>query len=62
MRQLRVSAWAITNPIPVTVIFAALTLAGVISYLLLPVKQFPNVSFPAVTVTVTQNGASPAEL
>ncbi|WP_293682978.1 efflux RND transporter permease subunit, partial [uncultured Phenylobacterium sp.] len=62
MRQLRVSAWAITNPIPVVVIFAALTLAGLVSYLLLPVKQFPNVSFPAVTVTVTQNGASPAEL
>ncbi|HEX8388996.1 MAG TPA: efflux RND transporter permease subunit [Sphingomonas sp.] len=62
MRQLRISAWAIQNPIPVVVVFAAMTLAGVFAYLMLPVKQFPDVSFPAVLVTVTQNGASPAEL
>jgi hydrophobic/amphiphilic exporter-1 (mainly G- bacteria), HAE1 family len=62
MRQLRISAWAIQNPIPVVVIFAALTLAGVFAFLLLPMKQFPDASFPAVSVTVTQNGASPAEL
>jgi HAE1 family hydrophobic/amphiphilic exporter-1 len=62
MRQFRISAWAIQNPIPVVVIFAALTLAGVFAYLMLPMKQFPDASFPAVSVTVTQNGASPAEL
>ncbi|HEU0043125.1 efflux RND transporter permease subunit [Sphingomonas sp.] len=62
MRQIRVSAWAIQNPIPVVVLFAALTLAGIFAYLMLPVKQFPDASFPAVSVTVTQNGASPAEL
>ena len=61
-RHLRLSAWAIENPIIVTVVFMALTIAGIIAYMLLPVKQFPNVSFPAVTVTITQNGASPAEL
>jgi HAE1 family hydrophobic/amphiphilic exporter-1 len=62
MRHLRISAWAIQNPIIVTVVFAALTIAGVFAYLVLPVKQFPNISFPAVTVSVSQNGASPAEL
>jgi HAE1 family hydrophobic/amphiphilic exporter-1 len=60
--QLRISAWAIKNPIPVAVVFIALLIAGVGAYLSLPVKQFPDVSFPAVTVTVTQSGAAPGEL
>jgi len=60
--QLRVSAWAIKNPIPVAVVFIALIIAGVGCYLGLPVKQFPNVSFPAVVVTVTQSGAAPGEM
>jgi hypothetical protein len=60
--QLRISAWAIQNPIPVAVLFVLLSIAGFLSYGQLPIKQFPNVSFPAVAVTVTQNGASPSEL
>ena len=62
MAQLRVSAWAIRNPIPVAVVFIALIIAGLGSYLGLPIKQFPNVSFPAVVVTVTQSGAAPGEM
>jgi HAE1 family hydrophobic/amphiphilic exporter-1 len=62
MNHLRISAWAIRNPIPVTVLFILLTVAGLFSYAQLPIKQFPNVSFPAVVVTVTQNGASAQEL
>ena len=53
MAELRVSAWAIRNPIPVAVLFIALVIAGLAAYAALPVKQFPNVSFPAVLVTVT---------
>ncbi|WP_184722321.1 efflux RND transporter permease subunit [Caulobacter sp.] len=60
--QLRISAWAIKNPTPVAVVFIALLIAGIGAYLGLPVKQFPDVSFPAVTVTVTQSGAAPGEL
>jgi HAE1 family hydrophobic/amphiphilic exporter-1 len=59
---LRISAWAIRNPVPVTVLFLALLLAGVIAYSRLPVKQFPNLSFPLVSVTVTQSGAAPAAM
>ena len=62
MAQLRVSAWAIKNPIPVAVVFIALIIAGLGCYMALPIKQFPNVSFPAVVVTVTQSGAAPGEL
>jgi HAE1 family hydrophobic/amphiphilic exporter-1 len=60
--ELRISAWAIKNPIPVAVLFIALMIAGIGCYLTLPIKQFPNVEFPAVTVTVTQSGAAPGEM
>jgi HAE1 family hydrophobic/amphiphilic exporter-1 len=59
---MKISAWGIRNPIPVTVLFLALSIAGIVSYFFLSVKQFPDVSFPVVSVTVTQNGAAPAEL
>ncbi len=58
----RISAWAIQNPVPVAVLFIALILAGMVSYTGLPIKQFPNVQFPMVSVTVTQNGAAPSEM
>ncbi|WP_454761355.1 efflux RND transporter permease subunit [Caulobacter segnis] len=60
--ELQISAWAIKNPIPVAVLFLALMIAGIGCYLGLPIKQFPNVEFPAVTVTVTQSGAAPGEM
>jgi len=61
-RGFAISSWAIRNPVPVAVLFIAMVLAGAISYGGLPVKQFPNVQFPLVNVTVTQNGAAAAEL
>jgi len=60
--ELRISGWAIRNPIPVIVLFLALVLAGLISYTALPIKNYPNLSFPAVMVTVTRNGAAPSEM
>jgi len=57
-----ISAWGIKNPIAVGVIFIALLLFGLVAYTRLPIKLFPNVTFPAVTVTVTQSGAAPAEM
>jgi HAE1 family hydrophobic/amphiphilic exporter-1 len=59
---LRISAWAIRNPVPVTVLFAGLVLAGVIAYFGLAVKNFPDVQFPGVSVTITQSGAAPGEI
>jgi HAE1 family hydrophobic/amphiphilic exporter-1 len=60
--KLRISALAIRNPIPVAILFIALTLMGLISYSQLPIKQYPNISFPLVAVTVTQSGAAPTEM
>jgi HAE1 family hydrophobic/amphiphilic exporter-1 len=60
--KLRISALAIRNPIPVAIFFIGLTLMGLISYGQLPIKQYPNLSFPVVVVTVTQSGAAPTEM
>ncbi len=57
-----ISAWAIRNPVPVTLLFVGLVIAGLIAYAGLPVKQFPNIQFPVVAVTVTQSGAAPGEM
>ena len=46
---MRISAWAIQNPIPVVVLFIGLVLAGMIAYGGLAVKNFPDVTFPAVS-------------
>ena len=62
LRQIQISAWAIRNPLTVTVLFIALILTGLISYMMLPIKNFPNVEFPAVSVTVVQPGAAPSEM
>jgi HAE1 family hydrophobic/amphiphilic exporter-1 len=37
-------------------------LAGIVSYFTLPVKNYPNIEFPLVIVSVTQSGAAPQEL
>jgi HAE1 family hydrophobic/amphiphilic exporter-1 len=58
----RISAWAIRNPIPVALLFIALTLAGLAAYPSLLIKQYPNIAFPAVAVSITQSGAAPAEV
>ncbi|HEY1448168.1 MAG TPA: efflux RND transporter permease subunit [Caulobacteraceae bacterium] len=61
-RQLRISAWAIKNPIPVAVLFLAAVIAGLFSYMVLPIKQWPNIEFPAVMIQVTRSGAAPTEM
>lgn len=60
--NLRLSAWAIRNPIPVVVLMLGLLLAGITSFLGLPIKPFPDTSFPIVQVTVAQPGAAPREM
>ena len=59
---MKISAWAIRNPIPVVLLFIILTLSGSVAFLRMPIKQFPNVQLPIVTVSVTQSGAAPTEM
>ena len=59
---LQISSWAIRRPIPTIVLFFLLTVAGILAFQKLPVNANPNVSFPIVSVSVSQAGASPEEL
>ncbi len=60
--RLNISAWAIRNPVPPILLFAVLSLLGIMSFIKLPVTRFPNIDVPVILVTVTQSGAAPSEL
>lgn len=57
-----ISSWSIRNPIPTIVLFLALTLGGLAGYARLKQNNTPDMDLPAVSVTITYAGASPAEL
>jgi multidrug efflux pump subunit AcrB len=57
-----ISAWAIRNPVPSIVLFVALTLAGIISFMQMEVQNDPDIDIPMVFVVVSQPGAAPSEL
>jgi hydrophobe/amphiphile efflux-1 (HAE1) family protein len=49
----------IRRPIGTSLLMAAIFLAGLVAYPLLPVAPLPNVQFPTLTVTAQYPGASP---
>lgn len=57
-----ISAWAIRNPLPSILLFVALTIIGIYSFMKLPITYFPAVNVPLVTVTIDQAGVKPSEL
>ncbi|SEM96642.1 Multidrug efflux pump subunit AcrB [Sphingomonas gellani] len=57
-----ISAWAIRNPVPPIVLFIALTLAGIVSFMRMDVNQNPDIDFPIAYVSISQPGAAPSEL
>jgi multidrug efflux pump subunit AcrB len=56
------SALSIRNPIPAILLFALLTLAGLLAFKANKVQFFPDIELPIVTVTATLDGAAPAQL
>ncbi len=52
----------IRRPIATSLLAAAVFLAGLAAYPLLPVAPLPNVEFPTLTVTANYPGASPATM
>jgi len=56
------ATWSIRNPIPAIVLFGLLTLAGLWGFRNLPIQDFPDIQFPAVTVTLSLPGAAPSQL
>jgi len=57
-----ISSWAIRNPIPPIVLFVALLVAGIVSFMRMDVNDSPDVEFPFVSVSISQPGAAPTEL
>ena len=54
--------WSIRNPVPVIMMFIALTTAGLISFPRLGVLDRPDIEFPAITVSVGYGGVAPTQL
>jgi HAE1 family hydrophobic/amphiphilic exporter-1 len=57
-----VSAWAIRNPIFVSVLFLLLTVAGLMAFPGLRVNNTPDLDLPVVAISVAQPGTGPSEL
>jgi multidrug efflux pump subunit AcrB len=57
-----ISAWSIRNPVVPIVLFVALTLAGVMSFMSMEVQNDPDIEFPVVVVSISQPGAAPSEM
>ena len=57
-----ISAWSIRNPIPPLVLFTGLTIAGLVSFLVMGVQNDPDIDFPGAMVVIAQPGAAPTEL
>ncbi len=57
-----ISAWSIKNPTPPIVLFIALTLAGIMAFVRMPISQDPDIDFPVAIVSIVQPGAAPTEL
>ncbi|THF63015.1 efflux RND transporter permease subunit [Pseudothauera nasutitermitis] len=56
------SAWSIRNPLAAAMLFVLLTLAGLFSFHLMKVQNFPDMDLPIVVVTASLPGASPGQL
>ncbi|MGH8808467.1 MAG: efflux RND transporter permease subunit, partial [Noviherbaspirillum sp.] len=56
------SALSIKNPVPAIMLFALLTLAGLLAYRFNAAQDFPDIELPIVTVSASLPGAAPAQL
>jgi hydrophobe/amphiphile efflux-1 (HAE1) family protein len=54
--------WSIHRPVPVMVLFVALSLAGIVGFKKLGVQDRPDLDIPTVTVTVNYPGVPPSQL
>ncbi len=56
------SSLSIKNPVPAIMLFALLSLAGLLAYRSNAVQDFPDIELPIVTVVASLDGAAPAQL
>src|ERR1700684_2641274 len=58
----RISAWAITHPVFPLVLFAVLSVFGIVAFIRLPITLNRDISSPFLQITITEPGAAPAEM
>ena len=56
------SAYSIKNPVPALLLFAMLTLVGLLAFKGTTVQDFPDIELPVVSVNAALDGAAPAQL
>lgn len=56
------SAWSIRNPVPAALLFALLTVLGIIGLRQLQIQDFPDMDLPTVQISATLEGAAPSQL
>ena len=56
---MNLTALFIRRPVATTLLTAALTLSGIVGFMLLPVAPLPRIDFPAINVQLSLPGASP---
>ena len=56
------SSLSIKHPVPAIMLFALLSLAGILSFRASVVQDFPDIELPIVTVSAALSGAAPAQL
>jgi multidrug efflux pump subunit AcrB len=59
---MNIATWSIRNPIPATLLFIGLTLAGLLGFRQLHVQDFPDLDLPTVNVSLRLAGAAPVQL
>ncbi|MBB3773542.1 multidrug efflux pump subunit AcrB [Angulomicrobium tetraedrale] len=59
---MNVSALSIRNPVPAILLFALLTVGGLLAFHRLPVQNFPDMDLPTVKITASLEGAAPSQL
>ncbi|KQW64898.1 efflux RND transporter permease subunit [Variovorax sp. Root411] len=56
------SSWSIRNPVPALLLFALLTVLGILGFRQLQIQNFPDMDLPTVQITATLEGAAPSQL
>ena len=59
---MNVSAWSIRNPTPAILLFAMLTVLGLLAFRAMKIQQFMDIDLPMVVVSASLPGAAPAQM
>lgn len=59
---MNISAWSIRNPVPAVLLFALLTVCGLLAFSKLQIQNFPDMDLPTIKISASLEGAAPAQL